>query len=155
MKPIFFSCRAVIPRSPGWIGQQILDLRRWPEFEGYLFLPGIQTAEFEKRTDAIVGTRIRVTNTDGSTHVEEIVGWDLPNRLSLRLSDFSLPLSKIATRFDETWLFDTAGESTAVVRQFELFPATAWSRPLLWLISGLLRGAVAKHLQQIVEHPSA
>ena len=53
--------------------QQILDLSKWPEFNGYGPLPGIREADFETKTDEIVGTKIRVTNRDGSTHVEEIL----------------------------------------------------------------------------------
>lgn len=43
-------------------------------------LPGIREAEFEAKTAEIVGTRIRVTNRDGSTHVEEIVEWEPTRR---------------------------------------------------------------------------
>ena len=45
----------------------------------------------------MVGTRIRVTNTDGSTHVEEIVEWEPARRIRLRIGGFSPPLSRLAT----------------------------------------------------------
>jgi hypothetical protein len=40
---------------------------------------------------------------------------------------------------------------TRVVRTFELHPKGTATRPMLWLISLLLRKAVARHLRQIRE----
>ena len=54
----------------------------------------------------IVGTRIRVTNRDGSTHVEEIVVWQPDQKIELQMSEFSAPLSHLATSIDERWMFD-------------------------------------------------
>lgn len=47
MKPITFSCEATLSRKPEEIASQILDLSKWPEFNGYGPLPGIKHAEFE------------------------------------------------------------------------------------------------------------
>ena len=73
MKPIIFSCKATLSLAPEDIARQILDLTKWPEFHGYGPIPGIKVAEFEVQTPGIVGSRIRVTNQDGSSHIEEIV----------------------------------------------------------------------------------
>ncbi len=134
---------------PERISDQILDLTRWPDFRGYGVLPGIRAAEFEARTPEVVGTRIRVTSTDGSTHVEEVVEWEPDRRLHLRMGEFSPPLSRLATGFDETWEFERSGEVTRVVRSFELHPKSATTRPLIRLISILMKRAVARHLRQI------
>ncbi len=136
---------------PERISDQILDLTRWPDFRGYGVLPGIRAAEFEARTPEVVGTRIRVTNTDGSRHVEEVVEWEPDRRIRLRMGDFSPPLSSLATGFDETFEFGRAGEQTRVVRRFVLHPKSTATRPLLWLISILLRKAIARHLRQMQE----
>ena len=149
MKPISFSCEETLAVPPERIAEQILDLDRWPGFEGYGPLPGIRAAEFEVRTPEVVGSRIRVTDTDGSSHVEEIVEWEPDRRLRLRMGEFSPPLSRLATWFDETWRFERTGEATRVVRSFELHPRSAATRPLLWLISALLRRAIARHLRQM------
>ena len=77
MKPITFSCTETLPLAPGDIAGQILDLDKWTAFTGYGVLPGIKAAVFAVRTPGVVGTRIRVTNTDGSSHVEEVVEWHL------------------------------------------------------------------------------
>lgn len=149
MRSITFRCAATLPLTPEVIAGQILDLARWPEFGGYGPLPGIKSAEFEARTPEFVGTRIRVTNRDGSTHVEEVVEWQPDRRVRLRMSGFSSPLSRLATAFVETWQFERSGDETRVTRSFELH-AKGWAtRPVLWLISILLRRAVARHLRQM------
>lgn len=153
MKPITFSCEATLPLTPEDIANQILDLANWPAFTGFGLVPGIRTAEFELRAAAIVGSRIRVTNTDGSTHIEEIVEWHPTHQLLLRMQDFSAPLSRLATRFEETWQFERADDATKVTRLFELHANSPFARPFLWLISLFLRGAIARHLRQMAVAP--
>jgi hypothetical protein len=58
-------------------------------------------------------------------------------------------VSRLARAFDETWEFERVGDRTHVVRSFEMHPKSALKRPLLWLISFLLRGAIARHLEQL------
>ena len=149
MKPITFSCHEMLSLAPEVIAEQILDVARWSEFRGYGPMPGIKAAEFETRTPNVVGSRIRVTNLDGSTHVEEIVEWQPDRRLRLQMGDFSKPLSRLSTGFVETWDFERDGDRTHVVRSFEMHPKSVLTMPLLWLISLLLRRAIARHLDQI------
>lgn len=149
MNPINFTCRETLALAPAEIAGQIIDLAKWPEFTGYGPLPGIQSAVFEFRTPEFVGTRIKVTNTDGSTHVEEIVEWQPDARLVLHMTGFSPPLSRLATRFEEEWAFERAGDSTHVTRTFRLYPKSVLTRPAVWLVSLLLRRGVARHLRQI------
>jgi hypothetical protein len=155
MKPITFSCTETLPFAPKEIAGQILDLAKWTEFKGYGVLPGIKAAEFEVRTPGVVGTRFRVTGTDGSSHVEEIVQWEPERRVRLDMTDFSPPLSRLATHFEEAWEFERLGDTTRVVRSFKLYAKSFFTRPLLWLISILLRRAIARHLRQMREKPAA
>jgi hypothetical protein len=151
MRPITFSCSETLDLPPAAIARQILDLDRWPEFRGYGVLPGIRAAQFEVRTPEVVGTRIRVTDSDGSSHVEQIVEWEPDRRLRLHMGEFSPPLSRLATGFDETWQFEPTAEGTRVIRSFKLHPQSGATRPLLWLISLLLKRAIARHLRQMKE----
>ena len=151
MKPIRFSCEDMLALPPEQIAGQILDLARWPSFQGCGVLPGIKAAEFEVRTPEVVGTRNRVTDTDGSSHVEQIVEWEPDRRLRLHMGEFPPPLSRLATGLDETWQFEPTGEGTRVIRSFELHPRSGATRPLLWLISLLLKRAIARHLRQMKE----
>jgi hypothetical protein len=149
MTPITFTCRESLTLAPQDIAGQILDLAKWPEFTGYGPLPGVKSAEFVARTPEVVGTRIKVTNTDGTTHVEEMVEWQPDARLVLHMADFSPPLSRLATRFEEEWVFGRVDDVTHVSRTFRLYPKSVLTRPAVWLISLLLRRAVARHLRQI------
>ena len=65
------------------------------------------------------------------------------------MADFSPPLSRLATRFEEEWVFERAGDNTHVARTFRLYPKSVLTRPAVWLISLPLRRAVARHLRQI------
>lgn len=154
MQPVRFTCSAALSLPPEAVAAQILDVANWSDFQGYGPLPGIREARFELRTPEVVGSHIRVTNTDGSSHVEEIAEWDLPRRLRLEFKDFSPPLSRLATRFDETWEFQRIADQTHVVRSMALHPRARWTKPVLWLISLLLRRAIARHLQQLAQQRS-
>jgi hypothetical protein len=149
MKPIRFSCEDTLDISSQEIAQHILDVTNWPDFKGYGFLPGIKAAEFELRTPEIVGTRIRVTNTDGSGHVEEVVEWHPDRTLTLHFEDLSPPVSRLATRFEETWTFEPVGNGTKVIRSFRLYAKSVLSWPMLWLISIFLKKAIARHLAKM------
>jgi hypothetical protein len=149
MKPITFACQETLPLAPQAIAQQILDVSKWPDFHGYGPIPGIKSAEFEVRTPNIVGSRIRVTNLDGSTHVEEIVEWQPEQRLQFRMGAFSGPLSRLATDFVETWEFQRERNETRVTRSFELNAKSPVTGPILCLISCFLNAAIARHLREL------
>jgi len=148
-QPICFSCETTLKISPQQIAAQILDLAKWPEFQGYGMLPGIRVAEFEVKTPQVVGSKVRVLNTDGSSHLEEIVEWEPDRRLRLHMHEFSPPLSGIATAFDETWEFERSGSGTKLIRSFDMYATSAFSRPLVWAISWLLKKSIARHLRQM------
>jgi Polyketide cyclase / dehydrase and lipid transport len=155
VNPIRFSCEETLGLLPEDIARQILDLTNWTDFKGYRVLPGIRSAEFEVRTPGVVGSRIRVTNTDGSSHVEEIVEWQPDRRLRLHMQNFSAPLSRLATRFVETWDFQRIDNGTRVIRSFELHAQSTFRRPVVWLISILLKRAISRHLMQMRDTNSA
>ena len=71
--------------------------------------------------------------------------------IRLHMQEFSPPLSRLATGFNETWEFSRIGRDTRVVRSFELHATSRVTRPLLWLISILLKKAIARHLRQMRE----
>ena len=149
MKPITFSCAEIIGISSDEIAQQILNLANWPDFKGFGVLPGIKAAEFEVKMPEIVGSRIKVIDTEGSSHVEEIVEWQTDRRLRIHMKEFSPPLARLATDFEETWDFERIDGGTKVIRSFKLYAKSALTRPLLWVVSILLKKAIARHLEQM------
>ena len=149
MKPITFACNETLTMAPDDVARHILDLTKWPDFHGYGPLPGIKAAEFEVKTPDIVGSRIRVTNLDGSSHIEEIVEWQPTQRIRLQMKEFSLPLSRPATWFVETWDFERVGNETKVTRTFEMNAKSLLAWPVLWVISFMLKRAIARHLREM------
>lgn len=155
MQPVRFACSATINKSATAICTEIADVARWREFPGYGPLPGIANAAYERRTDNMVGSCIRVQNTDGSTHVEEITVWEPGARVAMRLGEFAPPLCHLATHFTEEWRFAGDNGAARVTRTFALFPKHAVTRPLLWLVAQLFRRAVARHLASMAQETMA
>ncbi len=149
MKPIEFQCSQMIPASADVICAGLADTSRWSEFGGNGLLPGIQSAQYEQRTDTMVGSRIRVRNTDGSEHVEEIYAWVESQTVGMRLQEFTPPLKYLATHFTEDWRFQARPPATFVTRTIRMFPRSPATYPALWLISQLFRRAIAQHLVEM------
>jgi hypothetical protein len=149
MKPITFTCDETLPLAPEDIARQILDLTKWPDFHGYGLIPGIKSAEFEVQMPGVVGTRIRVSNLDGSSHVEEIAEWQPDQRIRLEMKEFSPPLSRLVSGFEETWEFKCLKNGTHVIRSFRLHARSLVARVLLRVISFFLRRAIALHLREM------
>lgn len=147
MKPIIFACSATIPKPPVAICNEIADLSRWSEFPGYGFLPSIEKAVYDTRTESMVGSRIRVHNSDGSTHTETITKWQVGESVVMKLHEFSPPLAHFADHFVEEWRFDPLPDGTThVTRSFEMWPKRGVFRPILWLVSLIFRRAIDRHL---------
>lgn len=149
MRPITFVCQKIIPRSAVEICAEIADLARWPEFTGYAFLPGIASAVYERRTDDMKGSQVRVRNKDGSEHIEDFLEWHPGEKVMLKLHGFTPPLSRLATHFIEEWGFAAQSDGTLVKRSFQMFPQRPITRPFLWLISLFFRQAVARHMAEM------
>lgn len=149
MRTLAFTCSERVPLSRREICRRIADVGRWAEFEGYGPIPGIERAAYERRTDGMVGSRIRVENEDGSTHVEEIVEWVLDERVLIQMTDFSAPLNRFAEFFVEEWRFSSDGGTTLVSRTFRLHPRGRIGRLVLWLVAVFLRRAVCRHLERM------
>lgn len=152
-KPITFECSHFFHCPARKISDAILDLDRWSEFRGYGIVPGIKGAKYEIQTENIIGSRIRVYNTDGSSHLEEILLWISDQEIRMIIQELTPPLSQFATHLVEEWCYSAQGEITYVKRRFQLFPRRPLTRPILWLISMFLRQAVTHHLNQMTTSP--
>ena len=133
-------------KSPQEVCTELLDTARWSEFQGYSILPGIDHARFETKTPGLVGSRIRVQNKDGSSHVEEIIEWDVDSKVALRFQEFDAPLRHLATCFVETWSFKKSAEGTEVSRTMTMYPKGMFGWLMLIPISRLMKKAFEKNL---------
>jgi hypothetical protein len=139
----------MIGKSANEICSEIADVTRWREFTGYGILPGIESAAYVERTEDMVGSRVRVRNTDGSEHVEVIRVWDPGKRIVVELCGFTPPLSRLSTHFVEEWVLEDQSNGTLVTRKLQMFPTRTVARPFLWLISLFFRRAIALHLSDM------
>ncbi len=148
MKPIEIKIVGHVQKSSPEICTEILDTERWSEFEGYSILPGIKSAHFEVKTPEFVGSRIKVQNKDGSSHVEEIIEWDVNNKIALRFQEFNSPLQNLATHFIETWEFRKSTNGIEASRIMTMYPKGLFGWLMLIPISKLMKKAFEKNLRQ-------
>jgi|GEM_PF-2063991 len=169
-RPVRLAITRVIDRTPDEIGAILCDLDRWETFPGWGPMPGIAAAtllagprgapdgststsrKIGAVHDDLAGARVAVRCTDGSTYVEEITEWDPPRRIRIRLGEFSPPLGRLVTRFDEAFTFEPmpdANAQTRVRRELELHPRRWYTRPALWLIRPMLAAAIARHMAML------
>jgi len=148
MKPIEIKITGHSQKSSQVMCMELLDTDHWPEFEGYSILPGIKQAHFETKTPGWVGSRIKVQNTDGSSHVEQIIEWDADNRVSLIFQEFEPPLRHLAAHFIETWEFSRLENGTEVSRSMTMFPKGLLGWLILFPISRLMKKAFEKNASQ-------
>ena len=67
----------------------------------------------------------------------------------MRFGEFSPPVSRLATSFDEIWAFEPAADGTRVTRAFRLHAKSMFTRPMLWAISFLLKRTIDHSLKQM------
>lgn len=149
MKPIEVITNDLIKKTSAEICDEILNIDRWKEFKGYSILPGIKNARFDVRTPEVIGSRINVLNTDGSSHVEEIIEWDVEKRISLKFQEFNSPVRNLATHFIETWEFRKSEKGTETIRRMTMYPKGFFGWMILIPISILMKKALAENLRQI------
>jgi hypothetical protein len=145
MKPIEIKVIGKVKKSSEEICSLFLNTERWSDFKGYSILPGIKAAEFTVKTSNLVGSRIKVQNTYDSSHVEEIIEWDIKNRIALKFQDFSAPLNKFATYFIEVWKFNAIENGTKIERSMTMYPKGFLGWIILLPISQLMKKAFEKH----------
>ncbi|MFN8410767.1 MAG: hypothetical protein U0Z26_00105 [Anaerolineales bacterium] len=148
MRPIEIKIIGHIQKSSSEICEEVLDTERWSEFKGHSILPGVKSAHFEVKTPELVGSRIKVHNTDGSFHVEEIIEWDVTNRIALRFQEFNSPLQNLATHFVETWEFRKLPDGTEASRIMTMYPKGLLGWLMLIPISKLMKKAFEKNFRQ-------
>ncbi len=155
MNPIEFEVKKIIRNSAKEISKKALEVETWSSFDGYGILPGIEKAEFEERTKKMIGSRIRVKNSDGTQHLEEILEWESGKRIVMKIYDFPTALSYVATHFIEEWNFEKLGKNeTLVSRKFQLFPTSFLTRPLLSQIAAFIEKSIAKQLDEMAKDMS-
>jgi hypothetical protein len=152
---IAFSVERKTSLAPEEICNDIFDVDNWSSFVGYGPIPGIARATMNAPERSIIGRKICVENTDGSKHVETIISYVPQECLVMRIAEFSPPLQNLATHFIERWNFSGSHPQYHIVRRFELYPKSKWMALPLWMISLILKVAVARHTDQLANQTNA
>lgn len=146
MSPITFSIDELVQASPTEFANQFLDLDRWQAFQGVGSIPGIAKAEFETRTEGLVGTKIRITNADGSTCLASITEWKPDARLTLKTTDFSGALFGLVASIEQTLEFEPDERGpTKVARYVKINPTAESAIPTLHDVALDLKKAILLH----------
>jgi hypothetical protein len=148
MQPIEIKIHGFIPKTSIEICTLFQETERWSEFKGYSILPGVKSAAFISRTPQMLGSRIQVHNTDGTSHTEEIIEWDVQRRVVLRMQDFGAPLKHLATHFIETWEFSPVPGGTDATRAMRFYPTGLPGWLALLPISRLMKKAFEANLRE-------
>lgn len=139
--------RVIIDRPIEAVWAYLLDPTHLTDFAGYGPIPGIASARVEGSEG--LGMRRIITNTDGSTHREEVIAYEPPRRIVDRIDGFDSPVRLLARHITDEFRFEPRGEATELVRTFEV----ELRSPLLWPIARVMRALMARAIAR--HHASA
>ena len=135
---------------PDEVIEEFFNTDNWSGFAGWGPVPGIREAGIAEQREGRVGTIFAVTNSDGSTHDECVIGYERGRRLIIQIDGFSAPLDRLAEKFIETWAFEQRDGVTEVQRSFELHAKSPITKIFLRLIAFALKRAVQAHTRDMV-----
>lgn len=88
-------------------------------------------------------------NTDGSSHVEEILEWDPDRKVVLKFQEFDSLLKFLASHFIEIWEFHSTSHGTMIARSMLLYPRNFLGWVCLFPISRLMKKAFELNQAQL------
>jgi hypothetical protein len=147
---ISFTVEVMYFQEPQYIFNSFLQIEKWNDFKGFGIIPGIKTANFIVKSESIKGSIIRVENTDGSSHKEEILAFEKDTYLKIKMYDFSKPLSYFASFFIEEWALKKMEDGYKVERSMTLLSKGMISKFILKVISLSLKKAIHIHTEYVV-----
>ena len=128
------------------------DAENFVSFVGFRPVPGIRQATYETPGPPRLGSRRRILKTDGTEHVEEIVGFDAPSRHVSRITGLSPPFSWLVLSGEDDWKFEESAAGTVVERTFAFELTSIFAALLAFpLLHLCMRAAVRRDLRNIAE----
>lgn len=144
-----FQTRTDVATRPGLAFAHIIDLGTWPKFRGFGPVPGIVEAKLVNGTTVGPGSRIRVTNTDGSVHHEVMRAFEVGRHITIQM-ELTPPASYVMAGIEERVDVEAHGEGTRITRTFTVRPRWFFTAPIAWLIAhGFLHRAVVRHNEAV------
>jgi hypothetical protein len=152
-----FQTRTNVATRPGLVFAHVIDLDAWPTFRGFGPVPGIVEAKLVNGATVGPGSRIRVTNTDGSVHHEVIQAFEVGRHLTLQM-ELTPPASHVMAGIEERVDVEAHGAGTRITRRFTVRPRWFFMAPFAWVIAhGFLHRAVVRHdaaVRAVLERPT-
>jgi hypothetical protein len=144
-----FQTRTDVATRPGLAFAHIIDLDAWPTFRGFGPVPGIVEAKLVNGTTVGPGSRIRVTNTDGSVHHEVMQVFEHGRHVTIQM-ELTPPASYVMAGIEERVDVEAQGDGTRITRTFIVRPRWFFTAPIGWLIAhGFLHRAVVRHNEAV------
>lgn len=123
-------------------------------FPGAWPIPGIRRVEHLSGDGTKPGDRMRMHNSDGTTHEERVTAFDPGRLIALGLGPFQSPMRfLVRDGTDTAEFFDgPTGDRTHLRQRFTFEPASPLTAPVVWVLAHLfLARAVARHHGVIAE----
>ena len=135
----------VFDSSPEAVWALCVDVAQMLSFGGYGPIPGIASVRYLRGTEPTTGAVREITNTDGSTHCEEVVDLVPLRRIEDRVFAMSSPFRFLVSEGQDVWEFDAVEGGTRLRRSFGF----TLRSPLLWPVAmiamALMRRAIRRH----------
>lgn len=142
--------RSFVAASPERSFDFTNDAANLVSFVGYGPIPGIREAVYETPGEPTLGSRRRVSNTDGTEHAEEIVAFERPSRHTTRITGIAPPFAWLVRYGEDEWRFTERDRGTEIDRTFTFELTTPLAAPVAWLIlHTLMRAAVRRDLANV------
>jgi hypothetical protein len=131
-----------MPLEKTW--ERFADIGAMTSFVGYGPIPGIQSARWLEGSGAVGSVR-EIVNTDGSKHKEEVMVFDLHERIEDRIFDMTSPFRLMVREARDIFEFSAEGDGTRLERtfRFELTSPLWW--PAARTIGAFFRRAMRRH----------
>jgi hypothetical protein len=112
-------------------------------------IPAIRSTDGPAQPWGAVGQRRTVRMADGATVQEELTSVERPTAFGYTLSKVTGPLKPLASHIDGVWSFDADGSATRITWTWTMYPASAFSAPLLPVFRSLWRGYAKRALERL------
>ncbi|MEX2153808.1 MAG: SRPBCC family protein [Gemmatimonadaceae bacterium] len=126
------------------------DARNFVSFVGFGIVPGIREARYETPGAPRLGSRRRITKTDGTDHLEEITAFEKPTLHVSRISGLTAPLSWLVRSAEDAWRFSPASSGTRIDRVFAFELTSPLVAPIAFpLMHIFMRIAIRRDLRNV------